>query len=673
MRSTHRTIIACLLGLSIACPVFAQSEPKQDESPKVKKATTGRTFAKIPLLRMWFKMDEAAAAGYMTDLMKEYEVESKFMSGQLAMQARNVSSEPELMGAMVFMAKGLIPSAVQMTFRSVENPKEFKDLIFRARTQLGAAATLNGKDDHYWLDLDFSKGIPVFNGETGEDGEPEMMAFPGMDQIQNNPAAMAGMKQTLHFRLVENVMWQGNMPEIMDFDFPTYEQLQPKSGSRKYDAYGEFNLEEIPGYLKGMLFNAVKVAANTKLQQRDEEDSLDYETRRANGDLWLELLRTIVYDVNKGSFSLQMADEEKQLPIRLRLDIEARSESQLAKVGRIVGDAGTHFNALRSRKAPLTFATTWGMPELTKKLLSATLAQAEREWNSEFANNETMLGAANRLGELLKETINKGRTDMAVQLTGDVLTGFAVVGGIQLENAPEFSESLDELISNYGETDRIEHSEDKEGRKYVTVGTGEVLIPGTEGAQFESSVTFTTFDSCLWFSYGGPSAQALLEDTVAYSEEHRKDGTRKTSTIQFAFDLGEWMKGDEDVEGFNQYPRQAMTTLERKIDEGLGAMQGILSGGEPGEVRDRGSFIEKALKRGGDEIDMRFNVTKSGIDLDLNIGLGVANMLMARMLDAQGQIMDAMMSNKSGTFNIPGAAGSGKGPAIQFDLSDKPQ
>ena len=133
------------------------------------------------------------------------------------------------------------------------------------------------------------------------------------------------------------------------------------------------------------------------------------------------------------------------------------------------------------------------------------------------------------------------------------------------------------------------------------------------------------------------------------------------------------MKGDEDVEGFNQYPRQAMTTLERKIDEGLGAMQGILSGGEPGEVRDRGSFIEKALKRGGDEIDMRFNVTKSGIDLDLNIGLGVANMLMARMLDAQGQIMDAMMSNKSGTFNIPGAAGSGKGPAIQFDLSDKPQ
>ncbi|MFK7818618.1 MAG: hypothetical protein AB8G99_07860 [Planctomycetaceae bacterium] len=621
-----------------------------------KKKPPARVFSKVPLVRMWFSMDETGVMNYMTDLMEEYEVESSFVSGQLRAGRRIASEPPELQGMMVFMAKGLIPAAVQMQFRTVKDRAEFKDAIFKVKTQLGAAAELSGSGDHYQLDLDFSKGIPVFGaGEEGDDEtEPKMINFPGMDQIQNNPAALASMKQTMHFRLVENVMWQGNMPEIMDFKFPTYEQLQPRNSARKYDLYGEFNIEEIPAYIKTMLFSAVNVTAKSKMQQRDEEDPVDYAARRANGDMWLELLRTIVYDVDKGRFSVQLAKDDK--PIQVRLDLEARTESNFAKVGRTIGNVGTRFAAIRNRKAPLTLATNWGMPGQVRSVLTSTLALAQRGWQSELAGNEKVLSAANRMGQLLTETIDAGRTDVTFQLTGDVLTGFAVVGGVRLEQADEFREALDQFVSNTSELKLVEHSTDSDGNKYVTIGTGEVPIPGTDGVEFESVLNFTTYDSCLWFSYGGPSAQALLEDTIAFAKTSRQSESRLSPSFQFVFDLSEWMKGEDEAEGFNQYPRQVLVTAERKMNEGLLAMQSVLSGGEPKwpeETPARSSFLEKALERGGDEIDLRIDVNEKGVDLDLDIGLGVANMLMARMLDAQGKIMDSMMNNKSGKFNIP--------------------
>jgi hypothetical protein len=665
MTSISKLMLTGLLAIAVVSPSMAQEQTAAKQTGESKKKTQGRVFSKVPLVRMWFSMDETAAMNYMSDLMGEYEVESSFVSGQLKAGRRIASAPPELQGMMVFMAKGLIPAAVQMQFQTVNDRADFKDKIFKVKTQLGAAAEMSGSGDHYQLDLDFSKGIPVFgaNEEGDDETEPKMINFPGMDQVQNNPAALASMQQTIHFRLIDNVMWQGNMPEIMDFNFPTYDQLQPKQSARKYDVYGEFNIEEIPAYIKTMLFTAVNVTAKSKMQQRDDEDPINYAARRSNGDMWLELLRTIVYDVDKGRFSIQLAEEDK--PIRVRLDLEARTESNFAKVGRNIGKVGTRFAAIRNRKAPLTLATNWGMPEQTRTLMSSTLALAQRDWQLQLAGNEKTLAAANRMGQLLTETIDAGRTDVAFQLTGDVLTGFSVVGGIRLEQADEFREALDQFVSNTAELDRVEHSEDADGNKYVTIGTGEVPIPGTDGVDFESVVNFTTYDSCLWFSFGGPSAQALLEDTIAFSKTNRQGESRLSPSFQFAFDLSEWMEGEDEAEGFNQYPRQVLVTAERKMNEGLAAMQSVLSGGEPNwpaETPQRSSFLEKALERGGDEIDLRIDVSEKGIDLDLDIGLGVANMLMARMLDAQGKIMDAMMNNKSGKFNIPN---NGQGPPAE--------
>ncbi len=643
-----RALAVVLLGLSLttAAPLRAQDQPAQQ--PEKKAAATGRKFAKTPLLRAWFNLDEAAVNGYIQRTMDEYEVDSTFMRGAMRVGMKEPASKPELQGVMVFMAKGLIPSAVQVTFRTVDDEAQFKHEIFRVKNQLGGAATLTGSGDHYVLDLDFTKGIPIFGAEEGADGadEPQLMQIPGLDDAQNNPQALASLQQTIHFRLVGNVMWQGQMPEIMDFNFPSYEQLQPKETYRKYDVYGEFNLEEVPGYIRSLLFNTVNVAAKTQLQQRDDEESLSYDARRANGELWLEILRTVAYDIDRGRFSLQFATED--YPIRMRLDLDARSESNLAKVGRTISRVDTRFSALRDRTAPMTVASTWGMPESARRLFRATLALSRREWESEFAGDETLLSAAERAGSLLEETVEAGTVDFAVQLTGDVVTGFAVVGGIRVKQPDEMREALDQILSNLPDGSRVERTTDSAGRKYLTIGTGQVPVPGAEET-FDAYLNLAAWDQCLWFSYGGPSSQLLLEDTLSFAEENRR-GNVRGEAFRFRFDLSEWLAGDDSVDGFNQYPRQALLTLERKIDQGIGEMFAEISGRrdqDTGSVPARPSFFEKALEDGGDEVDVKLLITEQGVNLDVDIGLGVANMMLARMIDLQGRIMDAMMARQA--------------------------
>ena len=665
-RNLSAYLPACIVLAALATPALAQTGAEGEAATaKQKKRPAGRQFSKKPLLRAWFSIDERQAGEYMMGLMKEYGFESKFMAGQIKAGERMSLGKAELQGMMVFMAKGLVPSAVQMTFRTVKSEKDFKDAIFAVKTQLGSAAELSGKGDHYTLVMDFSQGIPIFGEET-EDGEPKMMKFPGMDQVQNNPAVMASLKQTIHFRLIDNVMWQGDMPEIMDFDFPSYEELQPKESFRRFDLYGEFDLGEIPGYIKSLLLSTVNLTAQANLQQRDDEEQLSYDARRANGDLWLSLLQTIVNDIDRGRFSVKFARDDK--PIQVRLDLDARSESSMAKTGRLIGEVGTRFSAIVDRKAPMTVASSWGMPDQVQNLLKASLALAQREWQSVLADNDTGRAAADRLSELLMGTFDKGRVDGVVQLSGDVLTGFAFVGGVRMEKPAEVLASLDQLLSALGQS--VSRSEDDDGRKYLSINTGQLPIPGDQNEQFESSTHLCFDNGCLWFSFGGPSAEALLEDTVIYASKNRRSDVVRADTFRFRFDLGEWMRGDDETDGFNQYPRQTLLTAERQIDKGIDQMFGMLSGrGTEGleSLPPRDSFIEKALKRGGDEIDFRLKIDGRGVDINLNIGLGVANMLVARLIDMQGRVMDAMMSNTSGSFALPGR----NAPQAQPGLPDK--
>ena len=658
MPTLARSIILCLLVFGTG---LALADDKPKETSTKKKKFQKREFAKKPLLRAWFRLDEREISEYVEQLMTDFEVKSP-MTRAMKNAAKGATEAPKLQGVMVLLAKGLVPLPVQMQFASVENEKEFHRLILRAKNQLGATAKISGNGDHYTMDLDFSQGIPMFGGEDGD--EAELYEFPGMDRIRDNPAIMEQLHRTIHFRLVDGIMWQGEVPEIMDMDLPTMAELQPPQNPNSFDVLAEFNLQDIPIYMKSLLFTSLNVAAKTQLQQRDNEDDISYDARRSNGDFWLELLRTAVYDIEKGKFVVRFAEGDR--PIRIRLDLDARGNSNLEKVGKLVGGEKSRFASIRNRPAPMTLASTFGLPGQAKKVLLAAFALGQRELSDRYQNNDETVDAIDQLHGLIRDTIESGTGDGLLQMTGDVNTGFALIGGIRIEKPDQLRDGLDQLLSSLKETNRVERSVDEGGRRYVSLETGVVPVPGSDTETFTSSVHLTAYNSCLWFAYGGPSGKELLEESIVFTAESRsaggRGGVRSHEPLQFTFDLSQWLAGDDDDDsnGFNQLPRKSLLNAERRFDAAISQMfssktfsQLEGNGGEtlsrddvdvfPNDGLERSSMLLKALEQGDGKVDLRVVVSSDGVDVEMDIGLGLANMLLARGIQFQGRAMEALM------------------------------
>lgn len=653
-----RNVILALLVISTGVVIADDASSAKPTQKKV----TGRKFATKPLLRVWFRLDEREVSEYIQSVMQDYEVESA-VSRAMENATKGATERPELQGMLVLLAKGIIPVPVQLQFVSVADEKEFHRLIMRAKNQLGSIAKISGNGDHYTMDMDFSKGIPMFGSDDGDDAE--LFELPGIEKMRDNPAVMAQLQRTIHFRLDDGLMWQGELPEIMEMDLPSIDELQPPDDPNSFDMLAEFNLHDIPFYMKSLLFNTLNVAAKTQLQQRDGEDQLVYDARRSNGDFWLELLRTAVYDVEKGKLSIRFAEGDR--PIRVRLDLDSRKNSNLEKVGKVVGGEKSRFASIRNRPAPMTIASTFGLPEQSQKLLQAVCALTQRELGDRYQDNEDTVAAIDKLHDLISDTVESGKGDGLLQVTGDVTTGFAVVGGIRIQKPDQLRDGLDRLLSSLKETNHVERSVDDAGRRYVSLDAGEVPVPGSDTETFMSEVHLTAFNSCLWFAYGGPSSRQLLEESIVFADENRSGANRTHEPFQFALDLSQWLEGDdedEDGSGFNQLPRRSLLNAERKFDAAMGQLFSAAGrrnafdqrddGGAPPQIDfdlsaspGRSSMLLKAIEQGGDTIDLRVKVSKSGINLDMEIGLGIANMMLARGIDVQGRAMEMLMQRQA--------------------------
>ena len=662
----------CLPILAIlTLPALVSADDVKDASSETTtKKSTGRKFAKKPLLRIWFNLDERAIGSYMRDVLAEYEVENDLMTRAMDAEAKNIGDKPELTGMLVLLVKGVIPSAAQIQFQSVKDDKDFRSKVMRIRNQMGSAGTLSGSGDHYELEMDFSKGIPIPGNDTDGDGEIDLIPFPGQNALGDNPAALAQLKQTIHFRRIGDIMWQGQVPELADMDLPVRSALKPPVSMDVYDVYGEFNLEEIPHYLKSLLFNTLNIAAKTKLQQRDEEDPVAYAARRANGDMWLELVRTVFYDVNKGKFTFQRAEGDQ--PVRARLELEARPASQLAKVGKTLNVGASRFGAIRNREVPFSIASTWGMPKMMQKLLRAQLELLRQKEDDKIKDRS----AYDEMLNLAEDTIDSARVDTLFQITGNPESGFAMLGGLKLDNADEFQETLSRFLSSFEEIGAITWSEDENAHRYFSIDTGKATVPGRSDQSFETTIHLTVHDGCLWLCYGGPTALDLLKESVNWSMNNK--GKSSGEPFQLTFDLSRLLQGDdaEDSDGVKQFPRRAALEAERKLEQGMNAMfaglgKAMQRRGEPkdsdfrgefkkafqGDQPTRPSFLLKAMANGQDEIDLRLNISKKGIDLNVEIGRGLADMLVARMMDFQGRLLE-MMSKSAAMGNQKPASAS---------------
>ena len=80
---------------------------------------------------------------------------------------------------------------------------------------------------------------------------------------------------------------------------------------------------------RGMAWQIVRLATQTALQQFDNEDDTSYFARRSSGEFQLNLLESMILDTDSVRVGLKYATDDE--PIRLRVEIDARNRSNLAK------------------------------------------------------------------------------------------------------------------------------------------------------------------------------------------------------------------------------------------------------------------------------------------------------------------------------------------------------
>lgn len=132
-----------------------------------------------------------------------------------------------------------------------------------------------------------------------------------------------------YYRDVDGIMYECRSSILEHIDLPNRESLKLHAEEAANDLYADFDLTEVPTEIKRVFWSAVELQAGVFLPRFDHEAEGDYSLRRVMSAGRLEILRAIMFDVDRARFSLQLPKAESD-PITARLNVGVRDNSLLA-------------------------------------------------------------------------------------------------------------------------------------------------------------------------------------------------------------------------------------------------------------------------------------------------------------------------------------------------------
>ena len=104
----------------------------------------------------------------------------------------------------------------------------------------------------------------------------------------------------------------------LDREFPDPEKLTARISSQ-HDIAISLLIKSIPVGLKSVLMAYFKTQSQADLQQRDDEPESVYRLRRANGEVWVELIDKVVNQGHEITLGLRVDNEQKVARVDLEL------------------------------------------------------------------------------------------------------------------------------------------------------------------------------------------------------------------------------------------------------------------------------------------------------------------------------------------------------------------
>ena len=669
-----------LTVLQILCGSLLAQEPPESEPAE------GRVIGKIWHTKVRFDQ----GFQYMNKVREELEIpQSPIMMVMTppgvnmstgGLRRRSAAAEVEMKGTLLFLeTKPAISLSNPISFELIGSEEDFRNYVQDQKDVMGPAAELIGEGDRFELKLDLEKlsalgpgDLHPSDGEETADGEPRVQRTFAIaittdvntgDAPAEGPDAASGPAMprgmSTYYRYLDGIMYSGRSATVHQVDLPTRDSLKLSDEDATNDLYADFDFKEVPTDLKRAFWSAVENQASVWLQRFDDEAAGDYSLRRAIAEGRLELLKTVLFDVDRAWFSMNLSEDDVQ-PIVAKLRIQARENSMLAGTLDVLSNSHSQLSVLQDDQSPLVISSTITLPEYLRPFSTAfvnSFAMKLKEAASETPGADILV---DDLITPLQESAAAGLLDSAVCLRGSVETGFIPCGGMRLENAEQFVSSLEALLQVSSANQRLSVTHDQIGDyRMVSIRAEQATIP-IAGSTVPVQLNLAATGSWLWFTVGGESAVQSLEELVTNNTKNLERSDQATPLL-VRFRLNKWLGETNDE--LSKVPQQLLTALERWVGKATTPRMSFNINGsdvkQPNSDSDAfTSYAAKVFKPESSELELKVRTASREMVVDLFVGTALVKFGIAQFLESQNRMFKGMNFEFAPGSGAPGSSGS---------------
>ncbi len=643
-------------------------------------------LAKEPIVVMRSnKLNSRSFIDYVKELNRELQVGTQ-MAGMLsADQVKETLSalDAPMTGQMVFMVQGLIPGAESITFTEVVDEAEFERIIRAAKAQAGATAVLEGSKGRYkqtinssWRqDITDQPGAPVaptvppeLPGEDIEPVETEETQSVTLQVGVSPTGSSAGVSSNLatsevieengrrymehkftvvqYLRYHDGFMFSSTYEDLHTIDLPSGDSLRGASKSG-LDAEIEFFPDRIPSGFKHLFWNTMNSTASTELQQRDEEDPVDYSVRRTAGDLGMAAIQAVLFDTDLVSGQMLLAASDR--PLTGQLKLQARKNSRFSKRLEELASARSRFSPVLNDEAALTFHVALQMPEDAQKLTTAIGEWIRTQLINAGAQDAALAIAGSELKTTLDGLAEHRNLELMLKVGWSPTTAGVLYGGIQVDHNPHLLTALYDLMTNAEVPEEI-----ADRVAMTTKGDLKLIRIQIPPADPEIPLRLTHVylahsGACVWFAAGTENADQILQQCIERCGEAGL--LAKTPLLTAKVDFEKWMSWpDDDPTGIASLPNFADTSISSGISSGLQQRMGPVAEDQPVRSSPDSQMLEKIRSMGGtSSAGLVLDADESGFVLKGDIGAAMCRYVMARWLMMVDAFMPAVNAAQEGS------------------------
>lgn len=630
-----------LRTLLFSCGLLAASLNSADAQLK------GRLAEKPLAVGYMRNMSQKRMMEYMYNLGNRLEV-GKTTFGQIPIDTLDaaVPDVPEpIAGVAWYMVQGLLPTYDVIYFQEVRDEDDARSVLRGRAKMYGQNGELKPQGDNFYLLEQGSTSVmPIPKGQDAEEYAKQFRRDSGSfkttaevftDDEDGKQKIKYRWYRPEYYRFREGLLFSSSFEELKDVQLPTRDSLTSRV-STDNDIGAEASFDRIPLAIKQLGWNMLNSTAGTQMQARDEEEPVDAELRRSSVSTGLDIVKSVMFDVETLDTWVRFATDEVQ-DVRAQVDFNTRRGSGLGGQLQEVSSSSSKMAQILADEAAVTLHVNFRYSKSAAEMVTAFAAWMQLQLASETNSDPLVMDAASQIADTLGELAERRDIELLVKLGHTEATDGVIYGGLQVGDNPSLLGALYRMTI-YEELPQEVHDSislfEDNGLQMIRLS-----LPEDAMTELHETTSLAVSDiylahrnSVLWFAAGGSEAVEIIHSNIARCEAAGL--ATRTPLLTFDVDADKWLAYPQD-------DPVGVGGLLRWMDENVGAFPPTLVMGFMGGSGSKPTpLIDPVFELGGNRT-MKWTIVadEGGARLKVNMGEAIANYHVARMIDSQDRMM----------------------------------